>query len=210
MSPEVRKWASILTAAIQVSLKLQRRIIVIRPDLSYDVSTSMARVPNEEVRNEFRRLLKKAPRGKLIELIRNSEQLLKDTLACNGDAVAAEIERVRGMNYTPTHYNDEQALRYNVKFAYLVCADHYLKIEELPSGRGIADIVYLPIQGERYPALVIELKWDKSEESALKQIKANHYPAILDGYFGDILLVVIDYSTKSKKHICKIETINKK
>ena len=64
MSPEVRKWASILTAAIQVSLKLQRRIIVIRPDLSYDVSTSMARVPNEEVRNEFRRLLKKAPRGK--------------------------------------------------------------------------------------------------------------------------------------------------
>jgi hypothetical protein len=64
MSPEVRKWASILTAAIQVSLKLQRRIIVIRPDLSYDVSTSMARVSNEEVRNEFRRLLKKAPRGK--------------------------------------------------------------------------------------------------------------------------------------------------
>lgn len=178
--------------------------------LSYDVSTSMARVPNEEVRNEFRRLLKKAPRGKLIELIRNSEQLLKDTLACNGDAVAAEIERVRGMNYTPMHYNDEQALRYNVKFAYLVCADHYLKIEELPSGRGIADIVYLPIQGERYPALVIELKWDKSEESALEQIKANHYPAILDGYFGDILLVGIDYSTKSKKHICKIETINKK
>lgn len=177
--------------------------------LSYDTTSSMARIPNEEVRGEFKRLLQKAPCEKLIQLVKDSERLLADTLSGNGDAVASTIEKIRETNYAPTHYNDEQALRYGVKLAYLVCADHYLKIEELPSGRGVADLVYIPVQCERYPALVIELKWDKSDDSAVSQIKDHHYPAILSGYYGEILLIGINYSAKSKQYTCTIERITK-
>ena len=61
-------------------------------------------------------------------------------------------------------YNNEQALRYVIKFAYIVAIDQYLKVEEIPSGRGIADVVYLPKRKSLLPALVIELKWNKSSQ----------------------------------------------
>ncbi len=102
-----------------------------------------------------------------------------------------------------------QTLRYAVKFAYIVCEDHYTKIEELPSGRGVADIVYLPDQGERLPALLIELKQNKDEVTAVSQIKENKYPAVLNNYSGKIILIGINYDEKTKVHTCKIETISK-
>ena len=45
-----------------------------------------------------------------------------------------------------------------IKFAYIAAVDQYLKVEELPSGRGIADVVYLPKRKSMLPALVVELK----------------------------------------------------
>ena len=136
-----------------------------------------------------------------------SEKLLSDTLTGNEIEVANAIQNVRETNYAPMFYNDEQALRYAVKFAYIICEDRYTRIEELPSGRGLADIVYLPDQGERLPALIIELKWNKTDESALAQIKNHKYPAALNKYTGNIILVGINYDEKTKKHSCKIETI---
>lgn len=56
------------------------------------------------------------------------------------------IESIRGTQYAPTYYNNKQALRYVIKFAYIAAVDQYLKVEELPSGKGIADVVYLPKQ----------------------------------------------------------------
>lgn len=53
--------------------------------------------------------------------------------------------------------------------------------------------------------MVIELKWDKTVEGAIEQIKSRNYPQILEGITGDILLVGINYSKKTKKHSCKIE-----
>lgn len=177
--------------------------------LSYDDDTSLVRIPNAEVQGEFSRILKKAKNKKLAELVRNSEQLLNDTLAGNEEAVAKAIQKVRDLNYAPMYYNDEQALRYAVKFAYIVCEDRYTKIEELPSGRGIADVVYLPNPGERLPALLIELKWNKSEDEAVKQIKDKAYSTVLENYTGNIICVGITYDEKTKLHTCKIETITK-
>ena len=56
-----------------------------------------------------------------------------------------------------------------------------------------------------YPALVVELKWNKSAKSALQQIKDRKYPASIEQYTGDILLVGINYDKKTKKHECVIE-----
>ena len=87
--------------------------------------------------------------------------------------------------------------------------DYYLKMEELPTGRGYADIVYLPRQGELVPALVIELKWNRSAEAAIEQIKQRNYPEVLQGYGGEILLVGISYDKEAavgqRKYTCRIE-----
>ena len=78
-------------------------------------------------------------------------------------------------------------------------------IRELPTGKGFADIVYLPRRTETVPALLIELKWSKSAETAIQQIKDKEYVETLKNYTGDILLVGINYDKKSKEHQCIIE-----
>ena len=140
-------------------------------------------------------------------MIRQSQKLLDDTIAGKADQVAKAIEDLRNTQYAPTFYNDEQALRYVIRFAYIAAIEQYLKIEELPSGKGIADVVYLPKRKSTRPALVVELKWNKSSEGAIEQIKEKNYPAVIKDYGGEILLVGINYDEKLKTHSCVIERI---
>ena len=104
-------------------------------------------------------------------------------------------------------YNNERALRSIIKLAYLAAVDHYIRVEELPGGKGLADIVYIPQRYFDYPAMVIEMKWNKPAESAIEQIRNNNYPVVLRNYGGDILLVGINYNEKEKKHNCIIERL---
>ena len=90
----------------------------------------------------------------------------------------------------------------------LTLVSYYFKpIRELPTGRGFSDFVFLPKPEYRYdfPALVVELKWNKNAETALDQIKRQHYPASIASYTGDILLVGVNYDKKTKVHECRIE-----
>ena len=48
------------------------------------------------------------------------------------------------------------------------------------------------------PAVVIELKWNKSASGALAQIKEKHYGNALKDYQGNILLVGINYDKATK------------
>ncbi|MCI9189435.1 MAG: hypothetical protein HFH84_07385 [Lachnospiraceae bacterium] len=79
-------------------------------------------------------------------------------------------------------------------------------MQELPSGTGYADIVYLPKKGSAMPVIVIELKWNKKAGSAIQQIRDRNYPQALEGMDTDILLVAITYDERTKKHTCQIET----
>lgn len=175
--------------------------------LVYDAETLKVRIPNEELRIEFNRLLKKPANKRVGELVRDSERLLQDTLNGDEEAVVDAIVRVRNTNYAPMFYNNEQALRYVIKFAYIVCIDYYLKVEELPTGHGIADVVFLPKRDTSLPAMIVELKWNRTEEGAIKQIKEKDYPSLISEYTGDILLVGINYDEDTKEHSCKIEKI---
>lgn len=85
--------------------------------------------------------------------------------------------------------------------------DHYPRFEELASGKGYSDILFLPNVKSSKPALLIELKWNKSEGGAVTQMKEKNYSQLLKqfDYQGEFLLVGINYSTKTKKHTCKIE-----
>lgn len=66
-------------------------------------------------------------------------------------------------------------------------------------------MVFLPQHDSMKPALVLELKWDKTAEGAINPIKKKKYVSALKEYRGDILLVGINYEKKSRKHRCKIE-----
>ena len=175
--------------------------------LVYRDETSRVRIPNEELRIEFNRLLKKPANKQLSELVRDSERLLQDTLNGNEAEVVNAIVRVRDTNYAPMFYNNEQALRYVIKFAYIICIDYYLKVEELPTGHGIADVVFLPKRDTSLPAMIVELKWNQTAEGAIKQIKEKDYPSLISEYTGDMMLVGINYNESTKEYSCKIEKI---
>ena len=176
--------------------------------LTYDEDEKVVRIPNEEIKIEFRQIISGTNTNKKwAALIRKSQKLLEDTIAGDQKAVETAIAEVRDSEYAPTFYNDEQALRYVVKFAYIAAIDQYMKVEELPSGHGIADVAYLPKKRSRLPAMVIELKWNRTSEAAIGQIKDRNYPAILMAYGGDVVLVGINYSEKTNVHSCKIERI---
>ncbi len=174
--------------------------------LTYRKSEHTVRIPNEEVRNEFRNILKgNDVNPKWMELIRRSRKLLDDTVAGNGDAVARAIEEIRKEQYAPVYYNNELALRAVIKFAYIVTFGQYVKIEELPSGKGSADVVFIPKRLTKLPAMVVELKWNKTSGGAIRQIKDKGYPEVLKDYGGEILLIGINYDERTKIHTCEIE-----
>ena len=86
--------------------------------------------------------------------------------------------------------------------------NEYDCFKELTSGKGFADVVYVPVNKEK-PALIVELKHNKSSESALNQIKEKKYFDSLEAFSGEILLVGINYDEAAKEHTCKIEKVVK-
>lgn len=117
------------------------------------------------------------------------------------------------MDYVSSiQYNNENSLSSVLAIAYLSAMQYYFKpIRELPAGKGFADFIFIPKPeyNSFYPALVVELKWNKTAETALQQIKEKRYPETLLSYTGNILLVGISYDENTKIHQCKIEKYNK-
>lgn len=97
--------------------------------------------------------------------------------------------------------------------AFLATEKYYLKpIQELPSGKGFADIVYLPNISfkDRLPALIIELKYKQKAISAIEQIKERHYDSKIREFADSILYVGINYDPQTKYHECIIEEVELK
>lgn len=176
--------------------------------LSYDDEAGRARIPNEEIRLEFVKMIRRVKRDDTIRRVRESDQLILDTIQGKEEAVAAQIERIHEEE-SPLHYHGEQALRSVVKRAYFSYGDEYMLFEEFPSGAGYADILYLPRKHSPLPALLIELKWNQSAEGAIAQIKERNYPQAVKDFGGELLLVGISYDKDAaagqRKHSCVIE-----
>jgi hypothetical protein len=173
--------------------------------LAYNADEKAVYIPNEEIRQEFVYAMKTARYKEVAKLLQTSDRLLQATLRMDEEAVAEAIGEAHSAGTAPLFYNDEQALRSVIRFAYISSVDAFLRIEELPSGRGYADVVYLPKKVSAMPIMLVELKWNKSAEGAIAQIKNRNYPQVLEGFGSDILLVGVNYDEKSKKHTCVIE-----
>lgn len=180
--------------------------------LAYNQLNKTAFVPNEEIREELIRATKKKQWNEMIQFQNISNQLLEDTLNMNMQAVADGIEKIH-TEYAPAiQYNNESSLSSVLSIAYLSSMQYYFKpVREMPTGRGFADYVLIPKPEyiNDYPALIVELKWNKDAETALQQIKDKDYPQSIRQYTGEMLLVGINYDKKNKKHECVIEKYNK-
>ena len=176
--------------------------------LAYDQRKQCAFIPNEEIRQELLAATKKTKWNELQEFEYQSEQLLEATLDREETLVADYIEQIHMEYASAIQYHNENSLSSVLTIAYLSAMKYYFKpIRELPTGRGFSDFVFIPKEEYRvdYPALVVELKWNKSVHTALQQIKDKKYPESLLQYTGNILLVGINYDKKSKAHECVIE-----
>lgn len=179
--------------------------------LGYDSEKQEAFIPNKEIIGEFENAMSVGGWSEIMRILRASEQLLEDTLNGNTQNVAAGLDRAHTEAASILSYNDENSLSAAIGLAYYSARKDYRLIRELPAGHGFADIVFLPLPSVQKPALVIELKYDKTAESAICQIKNRQYTQALEGYFGEILLVGINYDRKSenKSHSCIIEKLQK-
>ena len=176
--------------------------------LAYDEENEEVFIPNREIKGEFDKSIKLSEWKEVIRALNNSDTLLKATWNGDENAVAKYIEQAHQDISSILGYNNEETLRSVVSIAYYTAIRFYQFIKEFPSGKGFADMVFLPYKHVNKPLMVIELKQNKSPESAIAQIKEKKYSESLEKYSGDILLVGITYDD-DKKHYCKIERIIK-
>ena len=177
--------------------------------LAYREEQQEVFIPNEEVRAEFLRAIKQSGWKNIISSIVESEKLLEDTLRQDAEAVAKAIDKVHTEQTSILSYNNENSLSCVITLAYYSAQKDYTLIREMPTGKGFADIVFLPRRYTDRPAMIVELKWNQSEYGAIEQIRKKEYIKALEEYSGKVLLVGINYDKKSKKHNCVIE-INEK
>ena len=176
--------------------------------LGFDQLRKQAFIPNEEIRFEFAMATKLNKWNELINFQQESRSLVTAVLQKDEEAVAELLEKIHNQYTSVIKYNDENSLSSVLTIAFLGTMENYFKpVRELPTGRGFADFVYIskPEYRGDYPALVVELKWNQSADTALKQIKEKKYTESLAEYAGSLLLVGINYDKKTKEHVCVIE-----
>ena len=175
--------------------------------LSYNAKTKTVAIPNREIYKEYANAVSLMNWPEVTKSIQSSQQLLQHLIAGDAEAVAQGLDTAHA-EISILKYNDENSLSCAINLAFYFAREYYTIIRELPSGKGFADITLLPRpKYAEKPAIIIELKWDKSAAGAIRQIKERNYTGVLQNYTGNILLAGITYDKHSKKHQCIIEKI---
>jgi len=173
--------------------------------LSYDRDTNECFIPNKEVRDELVNVVADSSWEQLANTLKSSKSLLDATLRRDEESVARGIDLAHDANTSILAYNDENSLSCVMTMAYIYAQNKYILHRELPTGKGYADLVFIPRRGITSPALLIELKYDLNADTAIDQIKRREYPSKVKEYVNNILLVGISYDRASRKHSCRIE-----
>ncbi len=161
--------------------------------LSYDPKTKSVRIPNTEVAEEFRNSLRNCGWSYLSMALEQSTRLLQATINKDKRYVAKAIGEYHREATSFWEFNDENSMACAIKLAYYSAISDYEIYREFPTGKGFADMVFVPIPGSVFPAIVVELKWDKSAKGALDQIKRKEYPKKLRRFSREIVLLGINY-----------------
>ena len=173
--------------------------------VSYDYDSKTVKIPNEEVRAEYVNSVAASEWGEVSKSLKNSADTLEAIWQKRPKQVA---EAIKQAHFETSHiqYNDENVLSYTISLALYAARNFYVIHRELAGGKGFADLVFIPRKKfPEKPAIIVELKWNKAAKGAIEQIKNKEYCRSLEEYKGNILLVGINYSKKTKEHECVIE-----
>ena len=177
--------------------------------LTYDSVDGTVSIPNKEVSREYVNAISTMNWHGVAESVESSRKLLEALWNMDADAVAEGIEKAHE-EISILQYNDENSLSCTIQLAFYFAREYYTMIREMPAGKGFADICMIPRKKHSdKPAVVIELKWNKSAVGAIEQIKEKQYVNALKEYQGNLLLAGINYNKMTKKHECVIETMQK-
>lgn len=177
--------------------------------LGYHDTDRMVFIPNEEIRQEYVNAVSVSDWGEVSKALKDSADTLQAIWQGREKQVA---EGVKNAHFETSHlqYNDENALSYTISLALYAARNFYTIYREFASGKGFADLVYIPKKNfTDKPAMVIELKWNKDAKGAISQIKEKEYCHSLREYTGNLLLVGINYDKETKEHTCQIEKYKK-
>ena len=180
--------------------------------LGYDREEESAYIPNYEVKKAYQAALSTGSWKEVAESIAKCDRLLLATINGDSEKVAELVELAHDTYTSVLKYNDENSLSCVLTMAYFTAPAYYDIVREMPAGKGFADFVFIPRANAGHrPAMVVELKHNKSADSAIAQIKENRYHGALTGYSDKILLVGINYDAEGKEkkhHTCVIEKWN--
>ena len=175
--------------------------------LTYDRATERVSIPNLELYKQFQDTLVKSKEFQdLYQKLKDSDDLLDAIVQGDSDTVAELIQKSHRACSPSRMYNNHEALKSTIREALVTSVNYYKRTEELPAGNGIADILYFPKPFSDKPALLVELKWNRSAASAIRHVLNKDYPEALRGFCGKIQLVGVSYDSKKKKHTCMIQT----
>ena len=173
--------------------------------LSYNYDSKTVKIPNDEVRAEYVNCVSASDWGEVSKSLKNSADTL-EAVWQNRPKQVAEAVRQAHFETSYIQYNDENALSYTISLALYAARNFYTVHREFSGGKGFADLVFLPRKKfQEKPALVVELKWNKSAQGAIAQIKNKEYCRSLEEYRGNLLLVGVNYDIRTKEHECVIE-----
>ena len=170
----------------------------------------IAYVPNKEIKQALVSIIRTQEWYERMETIKRSENLLKAILELDGITTAQLIQDVHNSpSVSLLDYNDEESLTYCVMTGLLWSTlGKYISRREEQAGKGRTDLVYEPILNGTTPLILIEFKYDGSVEEAIAQIKKQEYFKRYTRQYRDIIIVGINYSTKTKDHQCLIEKLD--
>ena len=173
--------------------------------LGYRYSEQTCFIPNYELMKEWINVLEDTPEYEgVAELIRESKRLLEATWKGDEEIVAEAVARAHAEACSIQRYNNEGSFQSALHLAYYYAKSCYTIVNELPGGKGFADVAFIPYKPD-VPAIIIELKKDDTTSAAISQIRERKYPEALEKYRDNLLLVAITYDSKTKEHRARIE-----
>ena len=173
--------------------------------LAYDSGDGTCRIPNNEIKDMWALSMERAKGYKEIyRTIKGSKKLLEATWKGDEEAVAEAVAKAHTEACSILKYNNEGSFQSALHLAYYYAKSCYTIVNELPGGKGFADIAFIPYKPD-VPAIIIELKKDDTTSAAISQIRERRYPEALEKYRDNLLLVAITYDSKTKEHRARIE-----
>lgn len=175
--------------------------------LAYNWDSDECYIPNREVEGEMVNAIKDTNWHHLIASINASQNILQAVFDGDEDTVAHGVDIAHDENTSILSYNNENSLACVLSLAFYYAKNDYIFYRELPSGKGFADLVLMPRKSSPKPAILLELKYDETADTAIRQIHQKEYKGKVVQYSGEVILVGINYDSKTKLHTCHIERL---